>query len=227
MSSAPSILTTIVGDGNTISPTVSTSHTLLGGPNRIILAFLTSEHGSTHTHTSVYYDTAGDNVAMTKIIEAGADDVYFFRMSIWRLDKVDMPTDGAHNVEATVSKSVDGISIHVVAIKDAAQTVQDFSSAAGEGGSSRNLTLDPTSVNSIMVTGFAVTDTSANCTPGTDQNEIEEEGISGFTVAISWEIATGITEGQSYSHDGTGNASVIVSACWEFEQTLMMPIIVM
>jgi len=182
------ILGSLVTSTTSSSTTRSVSHTLLGGAGRAIIATITTYSADNISHTSVYYDTGGDNVAMTFVGQANVfTGGNYIRTSVWRLLETDIPNStGIKTVTSIISLS----RAHVLSVYSAQGLKQEnpiYVSATGVGNVITDIitTVKGAFVHVACAQGDASNTLVAN---GTETLLISLSG-TGHEHGIAWEIS--------------------------------------
>jgi hypothetical protein len=207
-----------VATGAGAAATVNASHTLVAGNNRIVIAWCSSEYTPDTNHVSVYYDTGGDNVAMTKITGAGgaADNGPECRGSMWYLLEADIPSStGAKNVRLTAAHICDGLGITVWAISNAKQVAPEDSDVST---STSTLYLSGTVFSSggaYTVCGSAHSVRSSGTTPDSPQIELSDFDDNGARNATSY-IESNPSGDNTLGHTSSGTNNLMVCGVASF-----------
>jgi len=208
----PKNLGSLVSNDNGASTTITTSsHILMAGRNRKIIAFATlwyEDELNPATITGVLYDSADTDIAMSLVVGVNALETSYgmVYVSIWQLDEADLPAPGTYDVQATHSAAsgVRGLSLSVITIGGIVEGVSedtDTDSVGGGGGSSVSTSLTPTP-GAILVSVAACYATEP-FTPGTDQTEYVDTDQGTYRYTATWEIIKTASEGQAFTVSGT------------------------
>lgn len=193
-----SMLGTAATGTNNSSTTVSTTHTLSSGANRIAIAFVSFYKGTALSCTGVTYG----GVAMTKIGNSGDHTSVYRDISAWYLLEASLPATGSKTVTATISGSSLNLNIHVFTIQDAAQTAYEQSPTAGTYSSASSAT-SSINITTVAAKAWAFSgaagDAISSYTHGAGQNEITDTSYTGAS-------STNITMSTSYEEIATGSA---------------------
>lgn len=209
----PSNLGSVATGASSGGTSVSATHVLAAGNNRIIIAWGSSEISTNTTHSSCYYDTAGDNVAMTKITGASgaADNGPECRGTMWYLLEADIPTStGSKNVTLTAADSTGGIGLTVWAIKGAKQAApEDSDVTTNTSATSLSGTVD-TTTGAYLVCGSVHAVRISGTTPDSPQIELSDfDDGGGARNSTSYEEASP-GGSQSLGHTSAGSADLMV-----------------
>lgn len=184
-----SLLGTAVSGAQGEGASISISHTLVAGSDRIVIVFVSQTYyNSGELITGVTYG----GVAMTQIVGVGSYSTSYRRLSAWYLLNSSLPSDGAKTVQASFGASVLSSIISVVAIQGAKQQAYETSGTYRNDASS-------SAVSSISITTVAGNAWAFSCgsvqnnytwTHGAGQTEITDIGYGGATPlshGTSWE----------------------------------------
>lgn len=176
--------------------TASATYTIPAGQNRVIIAILAHETTTNRTHSSVYFDTGGDNVAMTNVSGAsGAVDTGSIqnRTSVWILNESGIPTGtGSVTVTGTASgATVGGIGIVVFALENAKHFVEASTFKADTSSVTHISDTITATLNSMMICAVNHAIDTAAQTPDSPQTSLIDYQVDNdCRLAISYEVCT-------------------------------------
>lgn len=171
--------------------TVSATHVLTSGSNRIAVVFVSFYKGTSFECTGVTYG----GVAMTKIGNSGNHTTVYRDISAWYLLEASLPANGSKTVTATVGSSSPNLNIHVFTIQDATQAAYEQTPTAGtylnSSSATSSINITTVAANAWAFSGAAA-DASSSYTHGTDQIEITDTPYTGasstkMTMTTSYE----------------------------------------
>lgn len=184
---AISLLGTAATASANTATTVSATHTLSAGSNRIAIVFVSFYKSTSFECTGVTYG----GVTMTKITNSGNHTSVFRDISAWYLLEASLPANGSKTVTATVGSSSPNLNIHVFTIQDAKQQAYEVSGtylATSSNTSSISIT---TVANNAWAFSGAAIDALTSYTHGTGQTEITDTSYAGA-------LSTNMTMSTSY-----------------------------
>ena len=178
-----SLLGTAATNSDNTSLTVSATHTLAAGSNRIAIAVVSFYKATSFECTGVTYG----GVAMTKIGNSGNHTSVYRDISVWYLLEASLPSDGSKTVTATVGSSSLNLNIHVFTIQGAAQAAYEQTPTAGTylNASSATSSINITTVaTNAWAFSCAAADANSTYTHGTGQTEITDTGYTGASSTV-------------------------------------------
>jgi len=195
---------------------VSGTHTLDAGVDRGIIAIITSRESGVIGGYTVLYDQGSSNIALTHIQTAEAvSGGWEYQVGIQWLPESSLPVNGDYTVRADAGETVNSLNLHVFTLRDIIQAVQDSGQNSATPSTNLSIVLDPTSKGSILISACFWESGASVLTPGSDQSPIYDTNGRG----ISTEIATGITDTQSYTSNISGECAMVSAA---FENSLLI-----
>jgi len=204
----------IAGSGTTLTA----SHTLPSGQNRIVIASIGWEDSSTPLVNSVYYDIDGVNVPFTYLNRKNAVSGDENGLEFWVLYEEDLPaTGGPYNVKVTFNIGCDISKMLVFAIKDANQSgYLDYTSQSNGSAGSLSGTLTPCEADALSIS-CCIWDGNGVIDADSGQTEIHNASGAGGKMGVSWEVCSGDNESQGW--DSTiSDRCCHIAAAWAFEK---------
>lgn len=200
---------------------VSATHTLDAGSNRIVLACVTTfDAFGGGTVSGVRYDTAGANTAMT-LSHLGTQAVSAtLRSYIYYLLEANLPSTGSKTVTATIDGGFSNSAIAVLTLSGANQSapIKFLDTGTGKDGyystdaavDNASFTLTTSYANSWIVDS-TIAGTAITAAPGAGQTERWDFQSSGMT-ALGSTYPTTTTGNYTVSWTGTTAGGWIIAA---------------
>lgn len=191
-----SLLGTAVRANNKTVSSLSATHVLDAGSNRIAIAIVSFYKSTNFACSGVTY---GGN-AMTKIGNSGNHTSVFRDISAWYILEASLPSNGSKTVTASFGSSTLNANMIVFTIQDAKQQPYEQSPTAGTylNASSATSSITITTIeNNAWAFSGAAADASSSYTHGAGQVEINDGAYAGdsgtFTTLTSSykEVAVG------------------------------------
>ena len=188
---AISLLSTAATASANTATTVSATHTLSSGSNRIAIAIVSFYKSTSFECTGVTYG----GVAMTKITNSGNHTSIFRDISAWYLLEASLPANGSKTVTATVGSSSPNLNIHVFTIQDAKQQAHEVSGTyLNTSSATSSISITTVAAGAWAFSGAAA-DATSSYTHGTGQTEITDTSYTGalstnMTMSTSYEEIT-------------------------------------
>lgn len=170
-----SLLGTAATASANTATTVSATHTLSDGSNRIAIAFISFYKGTAFECTGVTYG----GVAMTKITNSGNHTSVYRDISAWYLLESSLPTNGSKTVTATVGASSPNLNIHVFTVQGAKQQAPETSGTYLNASSATSSITITTVAPLAWAFSGAASDVISSYTHGTEQTEITDTSYTG------------------------------------------------
>ena len=202
---------------NSSGTTITASHTLAAGANRIVVAW-----GAIEDDNAIASATYG-GVAMTALTEKShSTGGTATRIRMFYLLNASLPADGANNCVMTSTDAFLSGCWHVVCIQDAKQQAPEDT---GNGESATNATVDTGSTlttitaNAFIISGFACNNNTSSSTYGTGQSELADtaSGASNSVTMVSsteTKVAAG-ADTQSTTFAASNQENVAFAAAFE------------
>jgi len=194
--------------------TLSFSHTLVAGSNRLVVFAIGIENGDTIDVDSVTYG----GVAMTKAVEGiTGTSGYRFLAEIWYILESDLPSDGAQNVVITCSGTVSSLEINgfcaeYTGVNQGAPEATDNTDEPSPPDATIENTISPSADS--WVVSVAGCGNSGSFTHGQGQVEVLDFGDSSSTFAVAELRGASGETSLSSTYSATANRLERVAVAW-------------
>lgn len=200
--------TAVSAQSTAAANTISVSHTLGSGTNRLAVVVVTTyRNGGDPNITGITYGGVAMTELVDKIQTVSSDR---FHAAIWYLKNADMPSDGSKTVTATYDESnTKEMQVAVQTFSGVDQTTPFTDSDSTGSSSSVSASLTLTTVSGDMAIDCLNTYTGTR-TIGADQTLVKSQVDAGSTTDLhfSKETATGTSTTMSWTFTGQENAYV-------------------
>jgi pectate lyase len=184
--------------------TLSWSHTIGGGANRMLVVGVAAEDGGVADAniTRVAYNGVSLTAVLNSKINGGGTGI--IQTQLFYLLGASLPAAGSYTVTVTFQGPVDGISAGAVSLAGVSQTApQSVATRVDTSGADSISTAITTSSANAWVIDVVGSGNSGNFTPGSGQTERWDIAASGMTGAMSTKpVATAGATTVSQAHNG-------------------------